>query len=346
MAGEQIRLTQLATASGCAAKLGPRDLARALARLAPTSDPRLLVGPETLDDAAALRLSDDLALLFTADFITPLVDDPAQWGRIAATNAISDIYAMGGRPLAALNLVCWSNCLPVEMLGDVLAGGAAAAAAAQCLVVGGHTIEDKEPKYGMAVVGTAHPDRILRNQGARPGDLLYLTKPLGTGIITTAIKAGLARAEEIEAAVLSMTTLNRAAAEAAIAATARALTDVTGFGLAGHLTEMLGPAAGLGVELSVRALPLLPGVREQMNQGMIPAGAYRNRDAYRQRVAVSQGVPGDLEMLLYDPQTSGGLLAAIPPDSAGRFESEASQRGVNIHRIGQFTESGLIRGAP
>lgn len=162
------RLTQLSSAAGCAAKMGPRDLAQALARLTPVVDPRLLVGPETFDDAAALSISEELAVLFTADFITPLVDDPFQWGQIAAANAISDIYAMGGKPLAALNLVCWSNCLPPEWLGQLLEGGAKAATAADCLVVGGHTIEDKEPKYGMAVIGTVHPQRILRNQGISP----------------------------------------------------------------------------------------------------------------------------------------------------------------------------------
>ncbi len=306
--------------------MGPRDLAQALARLTPVVDPRLLVGPETFDDAAALSISEELAVLFTADFITPLVDDPFQWGQIAAANAISDIYAMGGKPLAALNLVCWSNCLPPEWLGQLLEGGAKAATAADCLVVGGHTIEDKEPKYGMAVIGTVHPQRILRNQGAQPGDRLYLTKPLGTGVITTAIKAGFAAAEEIAAAVQSMTTLNRQACEAALAAPSRAMTDVTGFGLAGHLSEMLGGNAKLGATISAGRLPVLPGVFQQINLGMIPAGAYRNRDAYQARVQFTAKNAGPIDMLLFDPQTSGGLLAAIPPDSAQRFESLALER--------------------
>ena len=184
----------------------------------PAADPRLLVGPETLDDAAALRLTDEIAVCFTADFITPLVDDPATWGQIAAANSISDIYAMGATPLAALNLVCWPNCLPSEWLHAVMAGGAAAAKEANCLIVGGHTVDDKQPKYGMAVIGTVHPDRILRNRGGRPGDQLYLTKPLGTGVLATAIKADMASPQQIAAAADSMKRLNRTAGEAAVAA--------------------------------------------------------------------------------------------------------------------------------
>jgi selenide,water dikinase len=271
-----------------------------------------------------------------------VVDDPADWGRIAAANSLSDIYAMGASPLAALNLVCWPSCLPTGVLGEVLAAGSTAAAAADCLVVGGHTIEDREPKYGMAVIGTVHPKHVLRNRGASPGDLLYLTKPLGTGIIATAIKAEFADDEQTRAAVESMATLNRAAGEAAVAAGARALTDVTGFGLAGHLVEMLGPDGDLGAALSMAALPLLPGARHHMELGMIPAGAYRNRDAYAARVAIDDSLRERWEMLLYDPQTSGGLLAAIPAAAAEQFEQAAACRGLAASRIGRFTDSGRI----
>jgi len=305
-------------------------------------DPRLLVGLDALDDAAALKVSDELAICLTADFITPVVDDPHTWGRIAAANALSDIYAMGAEPLAALNLVCWPGSLPAEMLSELLAGGAAAAGEADCPIVGGHTVDDKQPKYGLAAIGTAYPDRILRNRGAQPGDGLYLTKPLGTGIIVTAIKGELAAAEESEAAANSMATLNRHAAEAAIAAGVRALTDVTGFGLAGHVSEMLGGSESLGVELSIGSLPVVPGTKRQMELGMIPAGAYRNREAYGARVRFGRGVPGDLEMLLYDPQTSGGLLAAVAGENAERFETEAAGRGVKARRIGRFDHSGMI----
>jgi selenide,water dikinase len=308
----------------------------------PAVDPRLLVGPDTLDDAAALKVSEHIAVCFTADFITPLVDEPFQWGRIAAANSISDIYAMGAAPMAALNLVCWPNCLPLKMLGHLLEGGASAASDANCLVVGGHTVDDKQPKYGMAVIGVVHPDRILRNQGALPGDAIYLSKPLGTGIIATAMKADLAAEDQIEAAIASMMTLNRAASEAAIAAGARALTDVTGFGLAGHLSEMLGPEEQLGAKISLDALPLLPGAAEQMDMGMIPGGAYRNRDAYQHRVRRAGDSEEPLEILLYDPQTSGGLLAAVPADCAAKFEQETSKRDVHAARIGEFDESGFI----
>lgn len=312
----------------------------------PAVDPRLLVGPETYDDAAVVALSAETALCFTADFITPVVDDPRAWGQVAAANAISDVYAMGGQPLAALNLVAWPSCLPPAILAEVLAGGAQKAAEAGCMVVGGHTVADKEPKYGMAVIGTVHPDRILRNQGALPGDLLYLTKPLGTGIITTAIKADLAGPEETAAVLRWMTALNRDAAQAARAAGVRALTDVTGFGLLGHLTEMLGAEGTLGAQVSAAALPLLPNVRGLMDQGMMPAGAYNNREAFQPRVRIAPAVHAWMEMLFYDPQTSGGLLAAIAPENAARLEEEAAKRGVSLWRIGACTASGRIEVVP
>lgn len=322
--------------------MGPGDLSHVLSRLMPSADPRLLVGPETLDDAAVVRLNDELAICFTADFITPLVDDPATWGHIAAANSLSDIYAMGATPLAALNLVCWPNCLPSEWLCAVMAGGAAAAEEANCLIVGGHTVDDKQPKYGLAVIGTVHPARILRNRGGQPGDLLYLTKPLGTGLLATAIKAGQASPDHISAVVESMKTLNRAASEAAVLAGARALTDVTGFGLAGHLLEMLGPDGRLGAKIKVHSLPALPGALDYIDQGFIPGGAYRNRDAYRDRVSYDERANPPFELLMYDPQTSGGLLAAIPPEAADRFEREAECRQVSLSRIGALHDRGGI----
>ncbi|MFH0799921.1 MAG: selenide, water dikinase SelD [Pseudomonadota bacterium] len=342
MSEKSIRLTQMVEAGGCAAKMGPGDLKKVVARLARCVDPRLLVGPETLDDAAVVRVSDDLAVCFTTDFITPLVDDPRDWGRIAATNAISDVYAMGATPLMALNLVCWSNCLPMGMLSEVLAGGADAAQAAGCIVGGGHSIHDKEPKYGMAVIGTVHPDRILCNRGARPGDLIYLSKPLGTGIICTALKGGTATEEEKTAAVASMTTLNRGASEAAIAAGAHALTDVTGFSLIGHLCGMLGEAKELGASISCAPLPLLPGVLRHIADETVPGGAFRNRDTFGGRVDIRAGVDDAYRIAIFDPQTSGGLMAAIAPEMAARFEEEAKKRGVDVYRIGEFDGSGRI----
>lgn len=300
------------------------------------------MGSDTLDDAAVLRVSDDQAVVFTADFITPLVDDARMWGRVAAANSLSDVYAMGARPLAALNLVGWPSGLPADQLLEVLQGGAEAAAEAGCLVVGGHSVADREPKYGMAVIGLIHPEAIVRNRGAQPGDLLYLTKPLGTGVLATAFKGGVGSAEQLEAAVACMTTLNRSAAEAAVAAGAHAMTDVTGFGLAGHLTEMLGTDTGLGARLSAAALPLLPGVREQIAMGMLPGGAHRNREAYASRVHLDDGALDGAEMILFDPQTSGGLLVALPPTAAASFEASFAAGSTAAACIGRFTTSGRV----
>jgi len=295
-----------------------------------------------MDDAAVVQLSPELAIVLTTDFLTPIVDDPLDWGWIAATNSISDVFAMGGRPVAALNILAWSRCLPQEMLGDVLTGGQAAAEAAGCMIVGGHSVDDKEPKYGLAVFGTVHPQRIIRNRGAQPGDVLFLTKPLGTGVITTATKLDAATPEELDAAVASMRLSNRGAAEAALAASVRAMTDVTGFGLAGHVMEMLDPDGPLGARLVASALPVLPGALVHLAAGRSPGGAGRNRQAYQGRVRVASGVAEDLEALLYDPQTSGGILAAIPPECVEKFLAEAARHGANTWRIGQFTETGAI----
>ena len=240
--------------------------------LKPIVDSRLLVGPETMDDAAVVQLSADLAIVLTTDFITPVVDDPLDWGWIAAANSISDIFAMGARPIAALNILAWSKCLPQEMLGDVLIGGQAAAEAAGCMIVGGHTVEDKEPKYGLAVFGTVHPDRILRNRGAHAGDILFLSKALGAGAVTTAMKLDAASPEEIEAVVQSMRGINRGACEAALAASVRAMTDVTGFGLAGHLIEMLGPEGLLVRGCAPRRCRCCPWRWSISTKGAVPAG--------------------------------------------------------------------------
>ena len=339
---QKLRLTELVAAAGCAAKLGPKELAGVLAGLLPSRDPRVLVGAETMDDAAVIQLGRELAICFTTDFITPLVDDPFDWGRIAATNAISDVYAMGGQPLAALNILCWNDCLPPEVLSRVLAGGAAAAQAVDCSIVGGHSVSGKEPKYGLAVIGTVHPERVIRNVGARAGDLLYLTKPLGSGILCTAIKAGDASPEEYQSLIESMTTSNRGACEAALAASVQAMTDVTGFGLLGHLSEMLGPQGHLGACLRASALPLLPGVRRHIAMGMIPAGAARNRDAFAARVDFSDDVEDAGRVVVFDPQTSGGLLVAISPGQAAVFEAAAQRLDVAAQPIGEFDRSGRI----
>lgn len=276
-------------------------------RLAPPGDPNLLVGAQTGDDAAVWRLSDERALVVTADFITPVVDDAHTWGRVAAANAVSDVYAMGGTPMLALNLVGWNvDELPTELLGDVLEGGASIAAEGGFVVAGGHTVDDPEPKYGMAVVGEVHPDEILTNAGLRPGDVLVLTKPIGAGIATTAIKRDVASDQLLADVVASMTRLNAEAAVAARTAGATGCTDVTGFGLLGHLGRMT-LESGVDVTLEVDAVPVIDGVRALLADGVVPGGSQRNLADVVDRI--DQGAhDDDAALLLADAQTSGGLL--------------------------------------
>jgi selenide,water dikinase len=310
-----VRLTELSHGAGCACKLSPAALESILGALPRSDDPNLLVGPETADDAAVYRLSDDLALVSTADFFTPIVDDPYDFGRIAATNALSDVYAMGGRPVTALNLVAYSlESLGEETLREILRGGADAATAAGVSVVGGHSIDDPEPKYGMAVTGTVHPERVLRNSTARAGDDLHLTKPVGGGVVSTAAKRGLALDGVVAEAIRVMTTLNAEGSERALAAGASAVTDVTGFGLLGHLHE-LARASGLEAEVDAEAVPAIDGVLDLLRSGEPPiaGGTRRNRDWVEPQVEWSPGVPDELRWLLCDAMTSGGLLVAAPP---------------------------------
>ncbi len=283
-----------------------------LRRLPRSEDPRALVGHETSDDAAVYRLDASQAIVETVDFFTPVVDDPYWFGRIAAANAFSDVWAMGGRPLFALNVVCWPvSKLPMEVLGEVLRGGADAAKLAGASILGGHSIDDPEPKYGLAVTGVVHPDRILRNVGARPGDALLLTKPLGAGIVSTAIKRGIAPQGLVDRAVEVMSALNRAAGEALAASGAvHALTDVTGFGLLGHGWEM---ASGSGVALRIRAaaVPVLDGVHELAARDVVPGGSKANLKWVEPHVRFSAGLRETFPIVLADAQTNGGLLAAV-----------------------------------
>jgi selenide, water dikinase len=304
-----VALTSLSHGAGCGCKLPAAALHPLLRELPAPADPRVLVGSAGADDAAVVRVRDDLAVVSTVDFFTPIVDDPYLFGRIAATNALSDVWAMGAEPLCALNLVAFPlEALGEDVLREILRGGGDAAADAKAAVVGGHSIDDPEPKYGMAVTGTAHPDRVLTNAGGRPGDALVLTKPLGAGAVTTAAKRG--APADLDAAVAVMCELNRDAAEAARGAGAHALTDVTGFGLLGHLHE-LARASGTAAELDAASVPGLPGARDLLRSGDgLSGGARRNREYAASFV---DGVP---EPLLYDPMTSGGLLAAVAPDRA------------------------------
>jgi len=288
-----------------------------VSRLTPTPHPDLLVGAGTGDDAAIWRLSDDRAIVSTADFITPVVDDARTWGRVAAANAVSDVYAMGGTPLFALNLVGWNvDELPTELLGEVLAGGTEIALEGGFVIAGGHTIDDPEPKYGMSVTGEVDPRRMLTNAGLRPGQDLILTKPLGIGIITTAIKADRAPAEVAGAAVLSMIRLNAAASAAALDAGATGCTDVTGFGLFGHLGRMA-TESGVSVDLSVEAVPFIDGARELAESGLIPGGTRRNW-AWVQDQVTTGSFDEVTVLMLADAQTSGGLIFGVDPaETAG-----------------------------
>ncbi|HET6551447.1 MAG TPA: selenide, water dikinase SelD [Solirubrobacter sp.] len=303
-----VPLTSLSHGAGCGCKLSAGDLRPILAGLPRPSDPRVLVAADTSDDAGVVRLTDELAIVQTVDFFTPIVDDPYAFGRIAATNALSDVYAMGGTPVSALNLVAYPlETLGPDVLREILRGGADAVAAAGASIVGGHSIDDPEPKYGLAVTGTVDPRAVLTNAGGRAGDALVLTKPLGAGTIATALKRGVATPDLVERGIEVMTTLNDRAAAAARAAGAHALTDVTGFGLLGHAHE-LAAASGLAAEIDAAAVPAIDGVLEL---DAVSGGARRNRsDA--EAFTTWGDVPEPRRRLLTDPMTSGGLLAAVP----------------------------------
>lgn len=324
-----IRLTEFSHGAGCACKLSPADLRAVLGMVqsVPVTDPDLLVGFDTSDDAAVYRLRDDLAVVVTTDFFTPIVDDPYDWGRIAATNALSDVYAMGGTPLLALNLVAWPReGLPFDLLARVLDGGQAAVRSAGALVAGGHSIDDTEPKYGLAVVGTVHPDRVLTNAGARTGDVLVLTKPLGLGVISTALKRGAAPDALVAVAVEVMTTLNAGARDAAVALgdAVHAATDVTGFGLLGHLRELCA-GSGVAAEVDLGAVPVIDGVRDLVAAGMVAGGTQRNHAFVADSVDFGPH-PLDEQYLLADAQTSGGLLLAVDPARAADLVAALRER--------------------
>ncbi|WP_298443731.1 selenide, water dikinase SelD [Gordonia sp. (in: high G+C Gram-positive bacteria)] len=301
------RLTDYAHGGGCACKIPAGELEEAVAGLVGQTSPDVLVGLDDGDDAAAVRIADGLAVLSTADFFTPVVDSPYDWGAIAAANALSDVYAMGGRPVVAINLVGWPRgVLPMEMMTEVLRGGLDIGAQAGCPVIGGHTIDDPEPKYGMAVTGVADPDRLLRNDSAAAGLPLTLTKPIGVGLLNNRHKR---TGEVFTNAIASMTALNRDAAAAALAAGARAATDVTGFGLLGHLYKMC-RASGVSAVLDAAAVPVLEGAREALRDGFVSGGTQRNLDWVAPHLSAGAGISEDDLLLLADAQTSGGLLVA------------------------------------
>lgn len=308
------------------------------------SDPNVLVGFDDADDAAAYRLADGHVIVQSVDFFTPVVDDPYQFGQIAAANALSDIYAMGATPLFALNIVSFPRDeLPLEQLSRILEGGQAKAREAGIPILGGHTIDDKEPKYGLVVTGTVAEDRLIRNSGARPGDVLILTKPLGTGLIATALKHGTAPDDAVEAATTSMVTLNRAAAEAAAEVGVHAMTDITGFGLLGHLLEMC-QASWIQARIVYESLPLLPGAEELARQGAIAGGTRRNLAHVKKSLLIEGAVSETQQFIAADAQTSGGLLMAVDPAKADTLIATLKEQGtLAAALIGWFTQTGAPR---
>lgn len=305
---------------------------------ATAADPAVLVGLAAPDDAAVYQITDSMALVQTVDFFTPIVDDPRAWGQIAAANALSDVYAMGGSPKTALNLVGWPRSLDFAILGEVLRGGQEKCSEAGVTIVGGHSVDDPEPKYGLAVTGFVDPTKVVRTTGAREGDVLVLTKAIGTGIISSAIKDGVAEQASVEAAVASMTQLNAEGAAAMLAARASAATDVTGFSLMGHLLEML--AGPLDAEIEVGAVPVLPGAEGLARAGVLPAGSKRNRRTQESDVESSgEGIDDALLSVLFDAQTSGGLLIAVSPEGADILLARLRGSGyLAARQIGRIKE--------
>jgi selenide,water dikinase len=318
--------------------MGPEALAQVLRPLAEFfpagSRPEVLVGLEAGDDAAVYRIDDSRALVFTADFFTPIVDDPREYGAVAAANSLSDVYAMGGEPALALNIASFPASLPTSIIEEVFRGGAEKAREAGCVVVGGHTITSKEPVYGMAVVGFVDPARMFLKTGVRAGDAILLTKPIGVGVITTALKGGKAPAPVVAAALASMTRLNRDAARVLAAHGVRGCTDVTGFSLLGHGLELAGKS-GVGIRLRSSAVPLVDGSLALAGAGMFPGGTGRNTDAFAARVRFAAGVAESLRALFFSPETSGGLLAAVAPDRANACLAALRGAGVEAAVIGE-----------
>ncbi len=300
-----------------------------LEKLPVVTDPRVLVGTE--DDAGVYKMTDDIAIVQTVDFFTPIVDDPYDFGAIAAANALSDIYAMGGKPLTALNLVAYPKDGPMDVLAEIMRGGAEKAAEAGVSIIGGHSIDDREPKYGMSVTGVVHPGKIALKSGAKPGDALVLTKPLGTGIISTAIKAGRASEEIIAAAVLNMKTLNKQASEAMVEAGVSGATDITGFGLLGHLHELLHRSCVSG-RLSLSRVPFIPGVRE-LAKSSVPGGTRTNLRYVSDKVEWGDGITEEEKLMLADAQTSGGLLIAVASERLDALLAGLAARGVECRAV-------------
>lgn len=331
-----IKLTQMTEASGWAAKFGPEALAQVLCQLPKVTNKNLLVGIDTSDDAAVYKINDETAVIQTLDFFTPIVDDPYIFGQIAATNSLSDVYAMGGEPVLALNITCFPSCMDIKILGEILRGGTDKVIEAGAIIVGGHTIDDKVPKYGLSVMGLIHPDKILPNASAKPGDILILTKPIGTGVINTALKGEIAEEKHINEAIKNMTTLNKYAATIALKYKINACTDITGFGFLGHAYEMA-EGSGVSIYISSSSIRFIDGAKEYAKMGMIPQGAYRNRAHIGEnfKSMISDECIIDL---LFDPQTSGGLLYSMPQEEGFKMLKELNENGIAAFIAGYVTE--------
>ena len=336
MSENEVKLTKLAKCAGCGAKVGAGVLAQLLDGIKVHSDPDLLVGFDKSDDASVYKVSDDLALVQTVDFFPPIADDPYLFGQIAATNALSDVYAMGGEPKLCLNIMAIPADMPQEAVHDLLRGGYDKVYEAGALITGGHSILDEEPKYGLAVTGFVHPDKVLTNSGAKPGDVLLFTKPIGIGVLTTAAKADMASAESMALAHKLMTTLNKSARDAMVKYRVHACTDVTGFGLLGHTLEMA-QGSEAEVELDVASIDLIPEAVELARMGILPEGMYRNRAFAEESVDA-----GTIELckqdLLYDPQTAGGLLMAVDQADADALYAELQNCVPSAQRVGTVRE--------
>jgi len=313
-------------------------LAQVLCHLPKSSDENLIVGLETSDDAAVYRIKDDLALIQTLDFFTPVVDDPYLFGSIAAANSLSDVYAMGGNPALAMNIVCFPDCLDPSVLREILKGGYQKVKEAGAILVGGHSVSDDEPKYGLSVTGFVHPDRVFTNKGAKPGDVLILTKPLGVGIINTAIKGDLVDPTSYDEAIEVMTSLNKYAKEAMDrVGHINSVTDITGFGLLGHAFEMA-KASKVSLIINSKDIPLISNVVEYASMGLVPAGAYSNRNFLGDNVQFKDRVPEAMKDILFDPQTSGGLLISLPKEFKGDLLKALENIPTNYAIIGEVIE--------
>ncbi|HEY7148709.1 MAG TPA: selenide, water dikinase SelD [Gaiellaceae bacterium] len=337
----EIKLTDLASCGGCAAKYSAARLEELLGGFVQVEEENLLVGLGTPDDAAVYKLDDDRAIIFTLDFFPPIVDEPADYGAIAATNALNDVFAMGGTPLLALSIAAFPEELPIEMLGEIFSSADDTVRKAGALLAGGHTIRDAEPKYGLAVVGTVHPDGIWTKANARPGDALYVTKPLGTGLIMTGHKQGAIGTQQLERAVRWMKTLNKDASDLLRRVKVNAVTDVTGFGLFGHTHEM-SDRSGVRIQLESERFPAIDGALDLARKGTRTSGDPRNRD-FAGRHLTLKGVPETLVALGYDPQTAGGLLVSLPAEQGAALEAEFGARRLFVRRVGTVEEgSGVV----